>query len=303
VAHSSVLTSYLLGRHASSHVDGVLTGTGAENLMAGLVQQEVFMNVAKGRGIPAYLYRMFLAVMPLAWLQKQFDNGGRLGEPCRERLLTFLYAINRRAPIMHKYSHILPGFSMREKNRLYGDKISPFMEAFVDTQKDPVGWTTTIGLLTGLQKDHALQDCYLMPMDKSSVMTSLPMRMPFMDHPLVEFLIGLPDQQRYAGGKGKVLLRNRLRAIMPDAPEITHKAAAMPLHKFMTTRLMREMVETCLSEQSTKKRGLFKPEEVRNVIQQSREGDVLCLHQVMTLMMLEIWFRIYVDREKGWISR
>lgn len=127
--------------------------------------------------------------------------------------------------------------------------------------------------------------------------------MPFMDHPLAEFLIGLPDHLRHSGGKGKSLLRSRLRAIMPDAPEITHKAAALPLHKFMTARLMREMVETCLSEQSMKRRGLFKPEAVRAVIQHSRDGDVLSLHQVMTLMMLEIWFRIYVNREKGWISR
>ena len=303
VAHSNALTTYLLAQHASAHVDGVLTGAAAENLMAGQVQQEIFLKIARGKGVSAWLFKSMLGVMPLSWVQKQFDNGGRIGEQCRDRLIGFLDEIGRRAPLMHKYSFLMPGFTAREKNGFYGNAISPFMETFIDAQKDSDSWQGTVNRLVALQKDHGLQDNVLMPIDRASAMTSMPLRTPFADHTMAEFMIGLPGHLRFSGGKGKVLLRRHLHKMMPDAPEITHKAAAMPIFKFMSTRLMREMVETCLSEHSMKKRGLFKPEGVRALIQHSREGDVLCLHQVYTLMMLEMWFRIYVDREKGWISR
>ncbi len=303
VAHSSVLTSYLLMQHAAVHVDGVVSGGAAENFLAGSVQQEIYLNTTRGKGVSAWIFRNALGIMPLSWLQKQYDNGGKLGEQCRDRLIGFLSEIGRPAPLMHKYSFLMPGFTAREKNRFYGDALSPFMETFIDAQRDPEGWSGAIGSLVAVQKDHGLQDNVLMPLDKASALTSLPLRLPFADHTMAEFLIGLPDHLRFSQGRGKVLLRRQLKKVMPDAPEITHKAAALPMFKFMSTRLMREMIETCLSEPSVKKRGLFKPEGIRALIQQSREGDILCLHQVFTLMMLELWFRIYVDREKGWISR
>lgn len=303
IAHSNVLTSYLMAQQAAVHVDGLISGAAAENFLAGSIQQEIYLNTVRGKGLSAWVFRNALGVMPLSWVQKQFDNGGKIGEQCRDRLMGFLTEIGRRAPLMHKYSFLSPGFTAREKNGFYGDAISPFMETFIDAQRDPEGWNGNVGKLVALQKDHGLQDNVLMPLDKASALTSLSMRLPFADHTMAEFMLGLPDHLRFSHGHGKVLLRRQLQKIMPDAPQITHKAAALPMFKFMSTRLMREMIETCLSEHSMKKRGLFKPEGVRALIQHSREGDILCLHQVFTLMMLEMWFRIYVDREKGWISR
>lgn len=303
VAHSSALTTYLLAQHAAVHVDGVVTGAAAENFMAGNIQQEIFLNMMRGTGLSAWFFKTMLGVMPQSWMQKQFDNGGKIGEQCRSRLMGFLGEINRRAPLMHKYSFLMPGFTAREKNGFYGDAISPFMETFIDAQKDPEGWKTLISRTVALQKDHGLQDNVLMPYDKASAMSGLPLRTPFADHSMAEFMMGLPDHLRFSHRHGRVILRRQLQKMMPDMPEITHKSASLPMFKFMSTRLMREMIETCLSENSMKKRGLFKPEGVRALVQQSREGDVLCLHQVFTLMMLEMWFRIYVDREKGWISR
>src|SRR5690606_40523865 len=106
----------------------------------------------------------------------------------------------------------------------------------------------------------------------------------------------------YHAGRDKVLLRNYLEAAMPGLPERAAAGPALPLAGFMATQPLREMIDTCLSEASVKRRGLFEWEGLRRLLLGARGGDALCLRQTFALLMLELWFRIYVDHEKGWIS-
>lgn len=302
-ADLSALTTYMLAQRASQHVDGVLTGAGAGELMAGLLPQEVFLHLSRASGFSSWLFKLQLGIMPLPWLEKQFDCFGRLGEPSRERLVSFMAEKDKQSPLMRQYAHFVSVFTAREKGRFYSDTFWPFMETYIDAQKPSSVWEGSIGTLVALQKDYALQDALLMPVDRACAMTEMQVRMPFVDHRMAEFLLSLPDRQRYRDGRGKALLRNYIKATVPDLPpETTRRAGAFPLLKFMSTRLMRDMIDTCLSEQSIRRRGMFKEAVVRDMVIRAREGDMLQLRQVYALLMLELWFRIYIDHEKGWIT-
>jgi asparagine synthase (glutamine-hydrolysing) len=57
--------------------------------------------------------------------------------------------------------------------------------------------------------------------DRSSMMHSIEARVPFLDHRLVEFVLGLPTHFKYASGLTKRILRESLADLLP--PEVTER--------------------------------------------------------------------------------
>ena len=59
-------------------------------------------------------------------------------------------------------------------------------------------------------------------------------------------------------------------------------------------------VEICLSKESIKKRGYFKWESISTLRQLAENGDFIYGKQLFAMVVLEIWHRIFIDREPGW---
>ena len=55
------------------------------------------------------------------------------------------------------------------------------------------------------------------------------------------------------------------------------------------------MVDDLLSEETIKRRGLFRPEEVRRIIETNLSGREDYNLQVFQLLNLELWLRAFID--------
>ncbi len=55
------------------------------------------------------------------------------------------------------------------------------------------------------------------------------------------------------------------------------------------------MVDDLLSEETVKRRGLFRPEEVKRIINLNLSGREDYNLQVFQLLNLEIWHRVFID--------
>jgi len=55
------------------------------------------------------------------------------------------------------------------------------------------------------------------------------------------------------------------------------------------------MIEDLLSEQTIKRRGLFRPEEVRRILNANLSGREDYNLQVFQLLNLELWMRTFID--------
>jgi asparagine synthase (glutamine-hydrolysing) len=83
--------------------------------------------------------------------------------------------------------------------------------------------------LSGYMRRVLLRDC-----DQMSMAVSLELRVPFLDHELVEYSLGLPaaEKKRYGGTKG--LLIEACRDLLPPAVYERPKAGfALPMRKWM----------------------------------------------------------------------
>jgi asparagine synthase (glutamine-hydrolysing) len=149
-----------------------------------------------------------------------------------------------------------------------------------------------------------LTDGVFAPLEKIGMINSISCRLPFADHRLAEFLIGLPDDLRI-DGHDKVILRDYMAKHHPDvlpppaAPGAPRKSL---LAECLAAEPLKGMVETCLSESSIRRRELFDWKKVKTILAGAQTEETIYAKQVFALLSLEIWFRIFVDHEKGWMS-
>jgi asparagine synthase (glutamine-hydrolysing) len=148
-------------------------------------------------------------------------------------------------------------------------------------------------------------------MDAMSMAHSLEVRVPLIDHRLVEFAYALPGSYKYqprdttappGGERGatyrqmgaKRIFIESVRDLLPDGYEDRPKTGFhLPMASWMKGAL-RPAVEDLLGKASVQRRGLFKPEAVSELLAGFLRGDVPW-HQVWALAALELWQRQVLD--------
>jgi len=58
----------------------------------------------------------------------------------------------------------------------------------------------------------------------------------------------------------------------------------------------RDMVDDALSERVVRERGWFRPDAIARLRERTLTGDFVHAKQVFSLLSLELWHRIFVDR-------
>ena len=70
----------------------------------------------------------------------------------------------------------------------------------------------------------------------------------------------------------------------------------VPIENYFQQPGFRAMMDDLLSERSVRKRGLFRPAKVAELRRNMDRREFLFVKQVFSLMVLELWFRVFVDR-------
>jgi len=135
--------------------------------------------------------------------------------------------------------------------------------------------------------------------DKMSMASSVEVRVPFLDRELAEFAAwNVPPDLKLKGflrPTTKHIFRRAMQHILPAEVLRQPKAGfAAPVDYWLANDL-REMVDDLLSETNIRKRGLFRPEAVRQFVDEHRSGAEDWSMQIWQLLTLENWMRIFLD--------
>ena len=90
--------------------------------------------------------------------------------------------------------------------------IRPYREHFL--RKRPDG--DTLSWMTYMDLSLRLPELLLMRVDKMAMAHSVEARVPFLDHRIVEFSLGLSESQKIKNGELKFLLKNTLSRVLPQ---------------------------------------------------------------------------------------
>ncbi len=139
-----------------------------------------------------------------------------------------------------------------------------------------------------------LPDDLLVKADKMTMANSVELRVPFLDHKVLEFAANLPRHQKLRGTTMKYLAKKALRKHVPAEILKRRKAGfPVPYDSWLRTNLRSE-VKDILLDPTTTGRGYFQKRTIEALIQKQQSGAGYA-KEIFALVVLELWHRIFVD--------
>ena len=211
---TSIVPSYLISQAAARRVKVILTGDGADEILAGYPTYLADKAHALYRHVPGPLQRGLLALARAAvrpsYAKVSWDY----------KLLRFLEGGCLASDRAHYHWRVI--FTDQEKRAMLSDEAlaacaahDPF-DAFAGyAAQVPGASLLDRALYTDIKT--WLQDDILVKVDRMSMAHSLEARSPFLDHRLVEFAAALPDREKLDGLRQKAVLKRCMRGVLPGA--------------------------------------------------------------------------------------
>ncbi|TLP61140.1 MULTISPECIES: asparagine synthase (glutamine-hydrolyzing) [Pseudomonas] len=130
--------------------------------------------------------------------------------------------------------------------------------------------------------------------DRTSMAASIESRVPLLDHRIVEFMATIPPNIKFAGGRMKHLFKESVRHALPSNVFERKDKMGFPTPLTQWTKgPAREFVRDTLLSEKARQRGLYNLDVVEKMLGNEREfGRV-----VWGLLSLELWHRIFIDRD------
>jgi asparagine synthase (glutamine-hydrolysing) len=291
-ADSSAVPTYYVAKETRKHVTVALNGDGGDESFAGY-ERYIAMGLAeKYRRVPSFLRESVIKETV-----NLLPNGtnGRSRIKSAKRLLEAVSL-----PRVDRYARWVSVFNEQTKQPLYSDLFREQTEA-----SNPTGllaeWfkrANGIGILDAMlltDQMTYLPNDLLVKVDIATMAVSLEARSPFLDHHVIEFAASLPQNLKLRRLTSKYLLKKVLRKLLPTENLNRRKMGfGVPIGHWFRGKMQPFLREVVLSDKALR-RGLFKPEAVRQLIELHTRGERDYSHQLWTLLMLELWFNRFID--------
>lgn len=290
VADPAIITSYLICRSARERLTVLLSGMGGDEVFAGYPRHAAVKIAQAYNLIPSFLSRPVVDALPGA-------RPGRLTALFRN---TKKLARSAALPARERYLGFGTYFTEAEKREMYSGELARAaheFDAYSEHQKyfDRVADEDFVNQMLYVDMKTFLPCLNLTYTDKTSMATSMEVRVPFLDHELVELAARIPAGLKLKGLTGKHILKRAAEAWLPR--EIIHRKKAgfsAPVRAWLV-RDLRDMVEDVLSESNIRSRGYFEYGFVRKVIDDNLSGREDNGLKVFQLLTLELWHRAFID--------
>jgi asparagine synthase (glutamine-hydrolysing) len=140
-----------------------------------------------------------------------------------------------------------------------------------------------------------LPDDILFKVDRMSMAHSLEVRVPLLDHRLLEWILRLPWGMRFRHGRGKYLLRRVAARYLPAAILKPRKQGfTVPVGEWLHGELG-DLVRDLFASPAFAGRGIVRQDRALELLAMHRSGRYELGHRIWSLVILETWFRIWLD--------
>jgi asparagine synthase (glutamine-hydrolysing) len=147
-----------------------------------------------------------------------------------------------------------------------------------------------------------LPDDLLVKADKMTMANSLELRVPLLDHRLLEFAASLPPHFKLNGFTMKYIWKKSLSKRVPEAI-LKRKKAGFPVpYESWLRNEFRDDIRDILTDRKTLQRGYFQKQGIEQLIKANVEHG-LYAKEVFSLVTLELWHRMFLDGETVTLHR
>ena len=146
-----------------------------------------------------------------------------------------------------------------------------------------------------------LPDDLLIKADKMTMANSLELRVPLLDHRLLEFAASLPSEYKLNGFTLKYIWKRALSKRVPSSI-LNRKKAGFPVpYEFWLRNNLKDQVRAILTDRKTNDRGYFRNAAVEKLINDNSDFGTHS-KEVFSLVALELWHRMFLDGEPVTLS-
>jgi asparagine synthase (glutamine-hydrolysing) len=133
--------------------------------------------------------------------------------------------------------------------------------------------------------------------------TSLEVRVPLLDHKLIDFVTKVPASLKLAGTETKHLLKRVAKDLIPseilDRPK---QGFGIPLEEWIN-RQLRDQIRDILLEPRTRQRGYVNYDYVDLILDEHHKERRNHSFPLWSLLILELWHRQYIDQSSRGAER
>jgi asparagine synthase (glutamine-hydrolysing) len=288
------IPSYLISHAARETLTVMLSGMGGDEVFAGYPRQLAMKLAAAFDPVPQLLRRPLMKTVAGV-----LPGGlpGRFTAPLRNAKK---FARSAAENFEQRYLGYGTYFTNQLKHQLYSDDWRERTREY-DAYATHRGYFSRVAEAAPLNRllyvdlKTFLPCLNLITTDKTSMAANLEVRVPFLNREMIEMAARMPPRLKLRGLTRKYVLKRALENVLPKEVIWRKKAGfGAPIRSWLRGPL-RPLVDDLLSEESVKRRGLFRPSEVKNVIDANFSGREDYNLQVFQLLGLELWHREFID--------
>lgn len=284
IADPAIITSYLICKAARETLTVLLSGMGGDEVFAGYPRHLAVRLAELYNLAPRWFADAVTARLPASVpgsFNAVFRNLKKLAKsaakPFEERYLgfgTYFTDEEKSRLFTPELNEALTGMDAYDRHRYYFQRV------------EREHWVNRMLYIDLKLFNPCLNLAYT---DKTSMAASLEVRVPLLDHELVELAASIPARLKLRGFTRKYILKRAVEPLLPRG--IIHRKKAgftAPLRAWLR-RDLSEMVEDLLSTERVRARNYFNPSEVRRLIDDNNSGKEDNSLKILQLLVLELW--------------
>jgi asparagine synthase (glutamine-hydrolysing) len=295
VADPAILSSFLISQAARETLRVMLSGVGGDEVFAGYPRQLAMRIAGALDPVPQLLRRPIMNVIA------QTLPGGRPGRMTAPLRNAKKFARSAALDFEDRYLGYGTYFTDLMKANLYSEDVREATRAF-DAYREHrryfarVKNAAPLNRLLYVDLKTFLPCLNLAYTDKTSMAANLEVRVPFLNHELMELAARMPTNLKLRGLKRKYILKRAAEKLLPREIVWRKKAGfGAPIRSWLRGPL-KPMIDDLLSEETIRRRGLFQPAAVQKIIRANQSGHEDYNLQVFQLLTLELWQRAFLDK-------
>jgi asparagine synthase (glutamine-hydrolysing) len=282
-AVSSALALHRLARFARERVKVVLSGDGADEVLAGYPWRH---EPETGRGARPAAFLRALAMTGARSVRGAQSGGPGLPLQLRYRLGRLFSRPDER------YAEVVGAFTPEEMADLLEPSAAPLARQAWRTNPVRLHYVSADGrdeVNRRLRADLAttLVDEMLTKVDRMTMAAGLEARVPFLDRRLVEWAFRLPGRLKVRG-EGKRILRQALAGAFPRIASRPKHGFDVPLGAWLRGPL-RPLLLDCLAPAAVRRHGILRERAVTRMVDAHLRGQGDHSRKLYSLMVLELW--------------
>ncbi len=287
-ADSSALVVNILSMHTKKYVTVALSGDGADEIFAGYNKHAAELKARNG-GLKANLVKSSHSILKQLPKSRNTKTGNKIRQ-------------------LQKFAE---GMKLNERERYWqwakwsGYKGSEIFNSdfFQEKKHRDVFEKRKNNLLKNINADYnsvlladmelVLENDMLVKVDRMSMSQSLEVRVPFLDHKIVDFAFSLPTNYKIDKLYGKKILKDTFRNMLPE--ELYNrgkKGFEVPLLKWFQSDLKSMITNELLEDKFIEEQNIFNVEEIKKIkFQLFSKNPNDAVARVWALIVFQYWWK------------